>query len=162
ADEAGLYRDALGAMPPGGLPDAFLQDVPDALRELVVRYSRTHGPFTTDELRGRYGVDAGAVLRELERAGDLVRGELRPGGGEVVWLGAGALGRSGRVALYFREDAPLIGPPAGGRAGASPPDGSEHELLRARLREGPCFFSDLLAELDAPAEALREALWDLV
>jgi ATP-dependent Lhr-like helicase len=259
ADEAGLYRDALGAMPPGGLPEAFLQDVPDALRELVARYARTHGPFTSDELRARYGLDASAVLRELERIGDLVRGELRPGGvdrdwcdievlrrlrraslavlrkeiepaeqrrlaaflpswqgvdrhsgagagvdrlreilvplqgialpaeiwerdvlprrtgaysqswldglcasGEVVWVGAGALGRSGRVALYLREDAPLIGPPAGGRAATSPPDGPEHELLRARLQEGPCFFTDLLSELDAPAEALREAVWDLV
>ena len=69
ADEAGLYRDALGAMPPGGLPEAFLADVPDALGELVARYARTHGPFTTDELHARYGVDAGAVLRELERGG---------------------------------------------------------------------------------------------
>jgi ATP-dependent Lhr-like helicase len=34
--------------------------------------------------------------------------------GELVWVGAGALGRSsGRVALYFREDAPVIGRPAG-------------------------------------------------
>ena len=32
ADEAGLYRDALGAVPPGGLPEAFLADVPNALR----------------------------------------------------------------------------------------------------------------------------------
>ena len=39
---------------------------------------------------------------------------------------------------------------------------AEHELLRARLAQGPAFFTDLLAELDAPAEALREALWDLV
>ena len=31
--------------------------------------------------------------------------------GEVVWIGAGALGRhSGKVALYFRDDAALIGP----------------------------------------------------
>jgi ATP-dependent helicase Lhr and Lhr-like helicase len=258
ADEAGRYRDALGAMPPGGLPEAFLADVPDALRELVARYARTHGPFTGDELRGRYRVDASAVLRELERAGDLVRGEIRPGGadrdwcdvevlrrlrraslaalrkeiepspqsvlagflpawqgidghqssgagidrlrevlvplqglalpaeiwerdvlprrtgaysqtwldtlcasGEVVWVGAGALGRSGRVALYFRDDAAAIGPPAV-RAAVEPPGGPEHELLRARLARGPCFFTDLLAELDAPAEALREALWDLV
>ncbi len=58
ADEAGLYRDALSAAPPGGLPEAFLADVPDALRVLVARYARTHGPFTTDELRERYGVDA--------------------------------------------------------------------------------------------------------
>ena len=32
--------------------------------------------------------------------------------GELVWIGAGALGRSdGRVALYFREDVRLAGPP---------------------------------------------------
>ena len=31
--------------------------------------------------------------------------------GELVWVGAGALGRSsGRVALYFREDARFLGP----------------------------------------------------
>jgi ATP-dependent helicase Lhr and Lhr-like helicase len=275
ADEAGLYRDALSAAPPGGLPEAFLADVPDALRVLVARYARTHGPFTTDELRERYGVDAGAVLRELERDGEIVRGELRPGGsgrewcdvevlrrlrraslaalrkeiepaeqralaaflpswqgvdrhppagagvdrlretlvplqglalpaeiwerdvlprrtgayspswldmlcasGELVWVGAGPLGRSGRVALYFRDDAPLIGPPpsferraargdsvagAGAQAAgeASPSADDAHALLRARL-QSPCFFSDLIAELDLPAEALREALWDLV
>jgi ATP-dependent helicase Lhr and Lhr-like helicase len=262
ADEAGLYRDALSAAPPGGLPEAFLTDVPDALRVLVARYARTHGPFTTDELRERYGVDTSAVLRELERDGDVVRGELRPGGsgrewcdvevlrrlrraslaalrkeiepadqrslaaflpswqgvdrhaaagagidrlrevlvplqglalpaeiwerdvlprrtgaystswldmlcasGELVWVGAGPLGRSGRVALYFREDAPLIGPPPSSdrRAGAAAKSTAtpEHELLRERLTT-PCFFSDLIAELDLPAEALREALWDLV
>jgi ATP-dependent Lhr-like helicase len=262
ADEAALYRDALGALPPGGLPEAFLADVPDALAQLVARYARTHGPFTTAELRARYGVDAGAVLRELERAGEIVRGELRPGGserewcdvevlrrlrraslaalrkeiepadqrrlaaflpswqgvdrhtgagagvdrlrevlvplqglalpveiwerevlprrtgaysqswmdslcasGELVWVGAGPLGRSGRVALYFREDAAAIGPPPASpsaRAGYQAPSAAEHELLRASLASGPRFFTDLLAELDAPAEALREALWDLV
>jgi ATP-dependent Lhr-like helicase len=263
ADEVGLYRDALGAMPPGGLPEAFLADVPDALRELVARYARTHGPFTHDELFVRYCIDTSSVLRELERSGSLVRGELRPGGserewcdvevlrrlrraslaalrkeiepaeqrrlaaflpswqgvdrhsgagagidrlrevlvplqglalpveiwerdvlprrtgaysqswldnlcasGELVWVGAGPVGRSGRVALYFREDAPAIGPPTGvpssARAGAEPPSGPEHDLLRARLAAGPSFFTDLLAEVDAPAEALREALWDLV
>ena len=263
ADEAGLYRDALSVAPPGGLPQAFLEDVPDALAVLVARFARTHGPFTTREVRSRYGVDSSAVLRELERSGHLVRGELRPGGcerdwcdvevlrrlrraslaalrkeieptdrrslaaflpswqgvdrhspagagvdrlrevlaalqgvalpvemwerdvlprrtgaysqawldslcasGELVWVGAGPSGgRSGRVALYFRDDAPSIGPPSPGtstRAAASPPDRPEHELLRARLALGPCFFTDLLAELDAPAEALRVALWDLV
>jgi ATP-dependent Lhr-like helicase len=259
ADEAGLYRDALGVVPPGGLPDAFLANVPDALGELVARFARTHGPFTHDELYVRYGIDTSAVLRELERAGDLVRGEIRPEGvdrewcdvevlrrlrraslaalrkeieptdqtrlaaflpswqgvdrhssagagidrlrevlvplqglalpietwerdvlprrtgaysqswldslcasGELVWVGAGASGRSGRVALYFREDAPMIGPP-GGAASAPREDGRDvHALLLARLAGGPSFFTDLLAELDAPAEALREALWDLV
>jgi ATP-dependent helicase Lhr and Lhr-like helicase len=301
ADDAGLYRDALGCPPPGGLPSAFLEDVPDALSRLVERYARTHGPFTAAELFERYRVDASSALRELERAGTLVRGELRPGGcdrewcdvsvlrrlrraslaalrkeiepvgeralaafmpswqgvnryrssaaepsadsesrgvprtthsgghpegrtpksdgrqagyrspigggverlrevliplqglslpvaawerdvlpcrtgsyspswldtlcasGEVVWVGAGSLGRdSGRVALYFREDAPLLGPPALPAGGAvEPPGESAHALLRERLAAGPCFFTDLLAELEVPSAALMQALWDL-
>ncbi|HEY2570928.1 MAG TPA: helicase-related protein, partial [Solirubrobacteraceae bacterium] len=92
-DEAGLYRDALGAAPPGGLPEAFLADVPDALRVLVARYARTHGPFTSDELRERYGLDASAVLRELERDGEIVRGELRPGGSGREWCDVEVLRR---------------------------------------------------------------------
>ncbi len=45
--------------------------------------------------------------------------------GELAWVGAGALGRSGRVALYFREDAPAIGPPpaAARSLGSQPPSG---------------------------------------
>ena len=34
------------------------------------RYARTHGPFTTAELRARYGVDPTRALSALERAGD--------------------------------------------------------------------------------------------
>ena len=45
AADAGLYRDALGAVPPGGLPEAFLEDVPDALTRVVARFAMTHGPF---------------------------------------------------------------------------------------------------------------------
>ena len=81
--------------------------------------------------------------------------------GELVWVGAGALGRSGRVALYFRDDVEAIGPPPQ-RGAVTVPEGVEHELIRARLARGPAFFSDLLAELEAAPEALREALWDLV
>ncbi|MGH2910362.1 MAG: DEAD/DEAH box helicase, partial [Solirubrobacteraceae bacterium] len=87
--DAGMYRDALGAAPPGGLPTAFLQDVPDALARLLKRYAATHGPFTTGEVRARYGIDGGAALRELERAGELVQGELRPGGSTREWCDPG-------------------------------------------------------------------------
>ena len=263
ADDAGLYRDALGIPPPAGLPSVFLAEMPDAFTHLVERFARTHGPFTTAELRDRYGVDPSAVLRDCERAGSLVRGELRPGGvdrewcdvavlrtlrraslaalrkeiepvgaralaafmpswqgldryrrggsqpregggverlrealvplqalalpavawerevlparsgsysptwmdtlcasGELVWVGAGSLGRSsGRVALYFREDAALLGPPT---PAGDPPVGPEHELVRERIAAAPCFFGDLLVDLDLPAAALTEALWDLV
>ncbi|HEV7750584.1 MAG TPA: DEAD/DEAH box helicase [Baekduia sp.] len=259
ADDAGLYRDAFGAVPPGGLPAAFLESVEDPTERLVARYARTHGPFTTDDLRARWGVDPTPTLKALEGAGDLLRGELRPGGterewcepdvlrrirraslavlrkeieatdqralaaflpswhgvdrhpaagagvdrlrevlvplqglalpadvwerdvlprrcgaysptwldalcasGEVVWVGAGALGRnSGRVALYFREDAEALGAPSV-RGGIEAPDSPDHTLLRERLAQSPCFFTDFLAELPLAPEQIQEALWDLV
>jgi ATP-dependent Lhr-like helicase len=99
AADAGLYRDALGVAPPGGLPAAFLEDVPDALRRIVRRYAATHGPFTTADVRARYRVDPGAVLHELERDGVLVQGELRPGGTEREWCDPEVLRRLRRASL---------------------------------------------------------------
>ena len=99
AEDAGLYRDALGAVPPGGLPAAFLEDVEEPLERLARRYARTHGPFTTREISDRYGVDLGPVLRELERAGRLIRGELRPGGSEREWCDTEVLRRLRRASL---------------------------------------------------------------
>jgi ATP-dependent Lhr-like helicase len=83
--------------------------------------------------------------------------------GEVVWVGAGSLGRrSGRVALYFRDDAAYLGAPPLPR-GAAAPEGEVHERIRDRLRAGACFFTDLLVDLaGVPAEEIQEALWDLV
>jgi ATP-dependent Lhr-like helicase len=99
AADAGLYRDALGVVPPGGLPDAFLDDVPDALLRLVRRYAATHGPFVSRDLLARYGVDCVAALSALERDGELVRGELRPGGSEREWCDADVLRRLRRASL---------------------------------------------------------------
>ena len=258
ADDAGLYRDAFGAAPPGGLPATFLEDVPDALAKIVARYARTHGPFTTAELRARYGLDLAAVLRDLERSGDLVQGELRPGGSEREWCQVDVLRRLRRASLAAlrREIEPvgsaglgrfhallarrrpvasrrrrcrapargaraLAGPGrAGGRLGArhlarplrlllarlarllvrlrraglgrrgplgsrrrtrgpllprgrpfaraaplrdaASPAEPEHDLLRARFAASPCFFADLLAEVELPVASLTQALWDLV
>jgi len=99
AEDAGLYRDAFGAVPPGGLPDAFLEAVEAPFERLVRRYAHTHGPFTTRELRDRYTVDPTPVLEGLERAGDLVRGELRPGGTEREWCDTDVLRRLRRASL---------------------------------------------------------------
>jgi ATP-dependent Lhr-like helicase len=245
-------------MPPNGVPEAFLEPVPGALRSLVARYARSHGPFHAAEPAGRYALEPRAVepqLAALEADGTLVRGELRPGGsgrewcdaevvrrlrraslaalrreiepadpralgrflpdwqrvdrpgaargadalrdalgtlqgltlppvqwesevlprrladygpalldelaarGEVVWAGAGAGGvGGGRVAIYFREDAPLLGPPPAD----PPPEGPVPEALRAALTGGASFWDDLLAEAGAPRDEVFGALWGLV
>jgi len=99
AEDAGLYRDALGVPEPPGLPETFLEEHPDAMRALVRRYARTHGPFPTAQLAARYGVDPLPSLRELESEGAMVRGELLPGGTEREWCDAEVLRRVRRASL---------------------------------------------------------------
>jgi ATP-dependent Lhr-like helicase len=101
AEDAGRYRDALGVMPPSGLPDAFLEttDPETALRQLVNRWARGRGPFTTAEATARFGRDVEPVLRALEAEELLVRGELRPGGTEREWCDPEVLRRLRRASL---------------------------------------------------------------
>ena len=99
AEDAGRYRDALGAMPPGGLPEAFLEADEEPLHSLLRRFARSRGPFTTGEANERFGRDVEPVLRELERADQLVRGELRPGGSEREWCDPEILRRLRRASL---------------------------------------------------------------
>jgi ATP-dependent Lhr-like helicase len=81
--------------------------------------------------------------------------------GEIVWIGAGPLGRSGKVALYYREDVRLAGPPPA-NAKLELPEGDVHSAIRERLALAPSFWLDLVAELDSEREELHTALWDLV
>ena len=99
AEDAGRYRDALGLMPPGGLPEVFLEGAPDALDQLVARYARGRGPFTTAQANERFGRDVEQLLQKLERQEKLVRGELRPGGTEREWCDPDVLRRLRRVSL---------------------------------------------------------------
>ena len=81
-EDAGLYRDALGCMPPAGLPDRDLATVEGALEKLLYRYARTRGPFLTRDAATRFGLLPAQVeppLRVLEANGTLLRGEIRPG-----------------------------------------------------------------------------------
>jgi ATP-dependent Lhr-like helicase len=98
-EDAGRYRDALGVMPPSGLPEAFLEGGPESLRQLVVRYARGRGPFTTAQVNEWFGIDVESHLRELERDEKLVRGELRPGGIEREWCEPDVLRRLRRASL---------------------------------------------------------------
>jgi ATP-dependent Lhr-like helicase len=99
AEDAGRYRDALGAMPPSGLPEVFLESGEEPLRSLVARFARSRGPFTTAEANERFGRDVEPELRALERAELLVRGELRPGGTEREWCDPDVLRRLRRASL---------------------------------------------------------------
>ena len=99
AEDAGRYRDALGAMPPGGLPDVFLEAGEEPLRSLVHRYARGRGPFTTAEANAHFGRDVEDELLTLEREEKLVRGELRPGGSEREWCDPDVLRRLRRASL---------------------------------------------------------------
>jgi ATP-dependent Lhr-like helicase len=111
AEDAGMYRDALGVPPPAGLPESYLDDVEDAMVLLLRRYARTHGPFPTARPAERYGVDPSAAMRELERAGEVVRGELMPGGTEREWCDAEVLRRVRRASLaHLRKEAEAVDP----------------------------------------------------
>src|SRR5579862_1737239 len=109
AEDAGRYRDALGAMPPSGLPGAFLEGGPDSLRQLVLRYAKGRGPFTTQQANERFGRDVEEILIELEGGDLLVRGELRPGGTEREWCEPDVLRRLRRasIAALRREVEPV-------------------------------------------------------
>ncbi|MEA2675872.1 MAG: ATP-dependent helicase Lhr and Lhr-like helicase, partial [Chloroflexota bacterium] len=87
-EDMARYRDALGVMPPVGVPEAFLAPVSDALSGLLVRWARHHGPFLATEPAARWGLPLADVEVELERlliAGALLRGEFRPDGVEREW-----------------------------------------------------------------------------
>src|SRR5690606_26748346 len=66
AQDAARLRDALGTAIPVGVPAAYLEGVEDPLGDLVVRYARTHTPFTLAELSARLGLGA-AVVRDAAR-----------------------------------------------------------------------------------------------
>ncbi len=99
AEDAGRYRDALGVMPPGGLPEVFLEGGPESLEQLVLRYARGRGPFTTAHANERFGRDIAPVLQKFERDEKLVRGELRPRGTEREWCDPDVLRRLRRASL---------------------------------------------------------------
>ena len=99
SEDAGRYRDALGVMPPGGLPDVFLESGDEPLLALVLRFARGRGPFTTHEANDHFARDVEPLLHALERDDKLVRGELRPGGTEREWCDPDVLRRLRRASL---------------------------------------------------------------
>ena len=99
---ASRYRDALGTPLPPGLPEVFLAKSEEPLREILRRYARTHGPFTTEDVAFRYGLSnetVQAALRILHGSGKLLEGEFRPGGRNREWCDPDVLQRIRRKSL---------------------------------------------------------------
>ncbi len=80
AEDAGRYREAVGASLPIGLADIFLDAGADPLESLLRRYARTHVPFVTADPAKRWALPAPAVeaaLTRLAAKGDVLAGEFR-------------------------------------------------------------------------------------
>ncbi|MCC6830271.1 MAG: DEAD/DEAH box helicase, partial [Thermoleophilia bacterium] len=119
----------------------------DALRDVIGRLQGVALPaaqWEGETLPRRLGAYSPSWLDQLAAAG------------EVVWVGAG----QGRVALYLRDDAPLLGAPAG--AADLPQDDPVVDAVAAALDGGALFWDDLLESVEAPREELFAALWALV
>jgi ATP-dependent Lhr-like helicase len=122
----------------------------DRLVEVVAQLEGVPIPASVlehDVLSARVADYAPRLLDELTAAG------------EVVWLGAGPLGRDdGKVVLLLRDQAAALRPAP--PAAADRPSSDEHDRLREILsRRGACFFRELAGTDD---KASLDALWDLV
>ncbi len=118
-EDAGRYRDALGASLPLGVPGVFIEATPAPLEGLVARFARTHGPFVTADVAARFGIGedrvAGAV-DSLEGQGRVVRGDFRPAGLEREWCDADVLRSIRRRSLAaLRKEVEPVEAPALGR-----------------------------------------------
>ncbi|WP_211349234.1 ATP-dependent helicase [Nocardioides litoris] len=118
-EDVGRLRDGLGVPVPPGTPDVFAEPVEDPLADLVARYARTHGPFTTDEVADRLGLGAAVVRHTLQRLGAQGRvldGEFRPAGAGSEWCDSEVLRRLRRRSLArLREEVEPVEPAALGR-----------------------------------------------
>jgi ATP-dependent helicase Lhr and Lhr-like helicase len=178
-EDAGRVRDALGVALPVGIPEAFTEPVADPLGDLLLRYARTHGPFTAAAVAHRFGLGIAVVSAVLDRMtvlGVLVRGELRPvelratgpGGGGTEYCYAEVLRRVRRGSLArLRAEVEPVEQPALGRFlpawhGISAWELSGREPTR-RLRSAPTPGDVLgaveqLAGAPVPASALESLL----
>ncbi|MGW2765143.1 ATP-dependent helicase [Streptomyces sp. NPDC001275] len=101
-EDAGRLRDALGTALPVGVPEAFTEPVKDPLGDLLARYARTHGPFTSAAAAARFGLGVAVTegaLQRLAAGGRVVQGEFHPAGIGQEWCDATVLRRLRRRSL---------------------------------------------------------------
>jgi len=93
-EDIGRLRDAVGVAVPVGVPAGFTEEVADPLGELMGRYARTRGPFTTTQAAERFGLGrrvAADVLSRMSLDTKLVRGEFTDADESDQWCDAEVL-----------------------------------------------------------------------
>ena len=91
---SGCCATASASPVPVGVPASFTESVADPLGELLGRYARTHGPFTTRDAAARFGLGlrvTADVLGRMAVDGKLVRGEFLTTGDTEQWCDADVL-----------------------------------------------------------------------
>ncbi|MFL6107667.1 MAG: ATP-dependent helicase, partial [Marmoricola sp.] len=118
-EDVGRLRDGLGVPVPPGTPDAFVDPVEDPLGDLVARYARTHGPFTSAEVADRLGLGVAVARQTLVRLssqGRALEGEFRPTGAGSEWCDAEVLRKLRRRSLAkLRHEVEPVEPATLGR-----------------------------------------------
>ncbi|UUZ58754.1 DNA glycosylase AlkZ-like family protein [Nocardioides sp. B-3] len=101
-EDIARLRDGLGVPVPHGTPDVFTEPTEDPIGDLVSRYARAHGPFTTADVAGRLGIGEAVARQALQRLaarGRLLEGEFRPAGSGSGWCDAEVLRKLRRRSL---------------------------------------------------------------
>ena len=118
-EDVARLRDGLGVPVPPGTPETFTEPVADPLADLVSRFARTHGPFTTADVAARLGVGvavAHQTLVRLSAQGRVLEGEFRPAGIGSEWCDAEVLRRLRRRSLAaLRKEVEPVDPVTLGR-----------------------------------------------
>jgi ATP-dependent Lhr-like helicase len=114
-EDASRYRDALGTPIPHGVAERYLMPVTDPVGDLVLRFARTHGPFTPHDVAHRYGLGIAVIQHALAlfvERGRLIEGEFRPGGTQREWCESEVLRIVRRRSLAkLRKEAEPVDPP---------------------------------------------------
>ncbi|MEZ5185924.1 MAG: DEAD/DEAH box helicase [Candidatus Nanopelagicales bacterium] len=88
-EDMSRLRDALGVVLPPEVPAAFTEPVADPVGDLLSRFARTHGPFTSAEVCDRLGLGVRLVdslLKDRKAAGLLRWGRFAAASDNGQWV----------------------------------------------------------------------------
>ena len=118
-EDTARYRDAAGVSPPRGVAETWLAPEDGPLDALLLRWARTHAPFTADAPATRWGIARSVVderLRALAAEERLLAGAFRPGGEPNEFTDADVLRQLRRRSLArLRREVEPVDPEVLGR-----------------------------------------------